>query len=132
MLTRRLWPSTHTYNWSWLCLCLTLLHQTRLQAALDLQLKYASGSPQLAQLQPQVEEQQRQLSRWEGRLGGQLEAIVSIQKAALSARSSGSLQTGGSLASSSFGENRRFGGTGTQLSTPQSGNSVGLAIHSSF
>ena len=65
------------------------------QAAVELQLKYTTSASQLAQLQPQLEEQQRLLGRWEGRLGRQLEAIVGMQKSALSARSSGS--SGGKL-----------------------------------
>ena len=60
------------------------------QAAVELQLKYTTSASQLAQLQPQLEEQQRLLGRWEGRLGRQLETIVGMQKSALSARSSGS------------------------------------------
>jgi hypothetical protein len=67
-----------------------LLEMQQGQAAVDLQLKYTTSASQLAQLQPQLEEQQRLLGRWEGRLGRQLETIVGMQKSALSARSSGS------------------------------------------
>lgn len=98
-----------------------------LQAALELQLKYSSGGSQLAALAPQVEEQQRALSRWEARLGRQLEAIVGLQKGALSARSSGSLGSavsaargkGGmqALSSGSLGENT----PGGPMQTPAGG-----------
>ena len=91
---------------------------------LELQLKYSSGGSQLAALAPQVEEQQRALARWEARLGRQLEAIVGLQKGALSARSSGSLSSAVSagrgksmaaaLSSSSLGEN-------TPMQTPAGG-----------
>lgn len=101
-----------------------LLH---LQAALELQLKYSSGGSQLAALAPQFEEQQRALSRWEARLGRQLEAIVGLQKGALSARSSGSLGSavsaargkGGmqALSSGSLGENT----PGGPMQTPAGG-----------
>jgi hypothetical protein len=90
------------------------------QAALELQLKYSSGGSQLAALAPQVEEQQRALARWEARLGRQLEAIVGLQKGALSARSSSSL--GGksamqALSSGSLGENT----PGGPMQTPAGG-----------
>lgn len=65
------------------------------QAALELQLKYSASGQQLAALQPQLEEAQRGLTRWEARLGRQLEAIVGLQKGALSARSSASKGTSG-------------------------------------
>lgn len=93
----------------------------RLQAALELQLKYSSSASQLAQLQPAVEEQQRLLSRWEARLGRQLEAIVGMQKTALSARSSGGGKTAGGSANSS-GTLRAALGENSPLQTP----SVGL------
>ena len=60
------------------------------QATLELQVKYSPGPSQLGALAGQVVEQQRALGQWEGRLGRQLEAIVGIQKQALSARSASS------------------------------------------
>lgn len=83
------------------------------QAAVELQLKYSSTATQLGQVQPQLEEQQRLLARWEGRLGRQLETIVGLQKSALSARSSktaagiggGVVPPSASAARASFGEN---------------------------
>lgn len=69
---------------------------------MELQLKYSGSGSQLAQVQPQLEEAQRALGRWEGRLGRQLEAIVGMQKGAISARSSAS--KGGSMATP-LGEN---------------------------
>ncbi len=92
----------------------------RLQAALELQLKYSSSASQLAQLQPAVEEQQRLLSRWEARLGRQLEAIVGMQKTALSARSSGGGKTASGAANS--GTLRAALGENSPMQTP----SVGL------
>ena len=79
------------------------------QAALELQLKYSSSGSQLAALQPSLEEQQRALARWEGRLGRQLEAIVGMQKSALSARSAGK---GGAGPAPALSEN-------SPLQTPQ-------------
>ena len=75
------------------------------QAALELQLKYSASEPQLAALQPQVVEAQRGLARWEGRLGRQLEAIVGLQKGALSARSASKGAGGSAAAGTPLGEN---------------------------
>lgn len=91
------------------------------QAALELQLKYSSSAGQLAQLQPALEEQQRLLARWEGRLGRQLEAIVGMQKSALSARSAGGAKTAGGAAGST-GTLRAALGENSPMQTP----SVGL------
>ena len=61
------------------------------QAALELQLKYTTSASQLAQLQPQLEEQQRSLGQWEGRLGRQLEQIVGSTMSAFDADGDGQL-----------------------------------------
>ena len=80
---------------------------------MGLQLKYTSSAAQVAQLQPQLEEQQRALARWEAALGRQLEAIVGMQKGAF-ARSSAS--GGGSMLGRSSGGSSSISG----LHTPQS------------
>ena len=53
------------------------------QGALELQLKYSPSPDQLAALRGQLGEAQRALSRWEARLGRELEAIVGLQRSAL-------------------------------------------------
>jgi hypothetical protein len=98
------------------------------QAAIELQLKYASGPPQLAVLRAQMEEQQRELSRWEGRLGRQLEVIVGIQRTAMSvgARSSGA-SVPRQLAAAISGSSAR--GSGMSLAaTPASSSLSGAGI----
>lgn len=84
---------------------------------MELQLKYASSASQLAQLQPQLEEQQRLLAAWEGRLGRQLEAIVGMQKSSLAARASGGSSS--SVSGSAGGARAAVSGT-PMAATPQS------------
>ena len=64
---------------------------------------------------PEAAAQQRALAGWEAALGRQLEAILSLQKVALSARSAASGRSGGSAApwaspTASSGAAQRSGG----------------------
>ena len=97
------------------------------QATVGLQLKYTSSTSQVAQLQPQLEEQQRALARWEAALGRQLEAIVGMQKGALARSSAGS---GSAIGRSSGGGSSISGlhtpqSSGVSFRTPGSGNGGG-------